>query len=157
MNYANKALDVVKKHPFAAGVAATAATALLGEGMTKLGVMDASPAYRFVPYYLSSLSCAELNKQRVKNEKGRDLTFRERITSYLYGAITPMVLWEGWEEVGATEPVYKMLYRAFGNRAQQDFEGKGSFIDLAATVGAVMLTELGKEGVQYVASKFRKK
>jgi len=162
MNYLNRALEVVKRHPVATAVGATAGAALLHTAMNSTGydgqgIMDAHPTLRFVPYFANSLACAELNAQRVRNEKGRDLTFGEKMTSYLYGATTPMILWEGWEEVGATEPFYKALNRVFGGMAKQEYEGKGSFIDLAATVGAVMAIETSKEGLHYASRLARRR
>lgn len=156
-NYIGKTLRWVKDHPVAAGIGATALAAGVHTAMNGAGTMEAYPALRFAPYIGNALACAELNAQRVRNEKGRELTFNERMTSYLYGATAPLILWEGWEEVGATEPVHKVLKRAFGEMAKQDYEGKGSFIDLAATVSAVMAIETVKEGVKYISGLARRR
>jgi len=162
MNYLNRALEAVKRHPVATAASATAGAALLHTAMNATGydgqgIMDAHPTLRFIPYFANALACAELNVQRVRNDKGRDLTFNERMTSYLYGATAPMILWEGWEEVGAREPFYKALNHVFGGMAKQDYEGKGSFIDLGLTVGAVMALETLKEGALYVTKPLRKR
>ena len=157
MNYISKALDSVRKHPVPAAVAATAGAALLHTAMNGAGAFESYPALRFVPYVANSLATAELNTQRVRNAKGRDLTFSERMKSYLVGAAAPMIAWEGWENIGTTEPVYDILKRSFGEMARQDFPGKGwgSLVDASLAVGTVMAIETAKEGLRYASKLVR--
>ncbi|MBI2075985.1 MAG: hypothetical protein HYT72_01915 [Candidatus Aenigmarchaeota archaeon] len=173
--YTGKALDVikaspgyavnlVKRHPHvAAGVAATAGAAALQVGMNTAGLLGPDSPLggynsRFIPYFLNSLSCAELNERRARENKGRDLTFSERMKAYAIGAALPMVAWESWENIGTTEPVYDALKRAFGEIARQDFPGKGwgSLIDTGLAVGGVMAIETVKEGIGYASKLVRR-
>ena len=154
-------VNLIKRHPHvAAGAAATLGAGALQVGMNYAGLLGPdSPlgdASRFVPYVANALACAELNVRRVRNEKGRDLTFGETTTSYLYGAIAPLLLWEGWEDLGTREPVYSALNSGFGDLAQRDFPGKGSVVDIELATAATMGIGAVKEGLRYASKLVRR-
>lgn len=156
VNLPRSVIGGIKKHPHvAAGAAATLGAGALQVGMNYTGLLSAdSPlgdASRFVPYVANALACAELNVQRVRNQKGRELTFPERVTSYLYGSIAPLLLWEGWEDLGTREPLYSALNSGFGDLAQKDFPGKGSIVDIELATATTMGIEAVKEVAQYLS------
>ena len=110
-------------------------------------------ATRFAPYIGMALAFGKAVEITMEGQKGKPLSLPEKLGAYTIGALGASGLCEGWEVFGSSGAIHNALHSVVGNYAKQDFVGKGSLSDMAATVAGTDALVAGKE---YVSGLMRR-
>src|SRR3989344_3206198 len=145
LKYNNKAVGLV-----AAGIAVPTLlhlgfdTRCFG-GRSLYGMTDS--ALRFIPYVSTGLAFGKAAQLTYEGRVGREANFLEKIGLYGAGAAAAAGLWEGWENLGSSDAIHRVLSGAFDGYAKQDFSGSGmeSIGDAAKTIAGTEAVVAGKE------------